>query len=358
MIASVTAQLLRVPLPSFMHDFGYQYINVPYITVRDSDGRRGTGFTYTLDAGASVVCAMVEEFIAPALEGTTVGDWDEVRGRVLASTRRLGATMFVAAISAVDIAIWDLRGVAAAAPLFELLGGSRRKVPFYGSGRSGQGMTVDELVQHSLGYLDEGFNGVKIAVGVHPIDADVARIAAVREALGESTRLMVDASERLTLADALNLGAQLETMGIYWFEEPLMAENVEGYAVLSRELSTPIATGEHFQEVGTFERYARETVTEFFQPDAALGGGVTTMIQVADVAALSDRRIAWHSLADLHIHLASSTAGSCYVEDFPILENIINDPLRPRDGTAIAPSRPGHGIQWDEGAITKFTVGA
>ncbi|WP_349902451.1 mandelate racemase/muconate lactonizing enzyme family protein [Parafrigoribacterium humi] len=357
MIARVTAQLLRVPLPLFMHGFGYQYVNVPYISVHDSDGRRGTGFTYTLDAGASVVCAMVDEVIAPALEGSTVDDWNDVRIRVLANTRRLGATTFIAAVSAVDIAIWDLRGVATGLPLVELLGGSHREVLFYGSGRSGQDLTTDELVQHSLDYLDEGFNGVKLGVGVHSIDTDVSRIATVREALGESTPLMVDASERFTRTEALDLGGQLEGMGVQWFEEPLMSEDVEGYALLARELGTSIAAGEHFQEVDTFERYARETGTEIFQPDAALGGGITAMLKVAAVAAGSGRRIAWHSLADLHIHLASSTAGSCYVEDFPILENIIGDPLRPKDGAAIAPSRPGHGIRWDAGAIREFTVG-
>lgn len=355
-ISSVRARLLVVPLPAAMRYFGYDSISVPFVEVVDADGRRGTGFSYTLDAGASVVCDMVRAVVGPALVGRTVDDWGAVRADVLATTRRLGATTFVAAVSAVDIAVWDLRAQAVGVPLAELLGAGDRQVPFYGSGRSGQRMTIDELVQHSLDYVDEGFDGVKVAIGALPPEADLERVDAVRDAVGANARVMVDASERLVLAEALWLGERLDDLDIHWFEEPMPAERVADYGVLSRAIRTPVATGEHFQQVEAFERYLAETATVFYQPDAALGGGITAMLEVARAVELAERPIAWHSLADLHVHLAASTPASVYVEDFPILANIIAEPLRPVNGVAAVPARPGHGIRWDDDAIDAFAV--
>jgi L-alanine-DL-glutamate epimerase-like enolase superfamily enzyme len=353
-IESVDARLLVVPLPPAMTYFGYQSINVPFVTIRDTDGIEATGFTYTLDAGANIVCRMVEEVVAPALVGTFPDEWQSTRSSLLSSTRRLGATAFVAALSAVDIAVWDLRGLRENRPLYALLGGSTKDVPFYGSGRSGDRMTTDELVRHSQEYLGDGFDAVKIGIGVGEPARDVARVRAVRDAIGEGHRLMVDAAERLSVADALWIGKRLEEFDLYWFEEPLLAEDVQGYSMLADRLSIPIATGEHFQQSSTFERYFRETGVAIYQPDAALGGGITEMLTVAELARANHRPLAWHSLADLHVHIASCAPTTRYIEDFPILDRVIADPLRPSGGVAVAPSRPGHGIVWDRDAVEAY----
>lgn len=356
-IVSVETRLLAVPLPPFMRAFGYETINVPFVTIRDSDGAEGTGFTYTLDAGASSVCAMIDDVVAPALIGSTEGGWAHVYSGILERTRRLGATAFVAAVSAVDIAVWDLRGAVTGLPLWRLLHGERRPIRFYGSGRSGQGNSLDELVQSSLDYLSEGFAAVKISVGALPAHEDGRRVAAVREAVGPEAELMIDASERLAPEEALELGRRLDEIGLVWFEEPLRAEDVDGYRFLAQRLRVPLATGEHFQQSQTLARYLRDTDVSYYQPDAALGGGVTGMIAATSLLETARRSIAWHSLADLHVHLATAATGTRYIEDFPILDRILAEPLRPRNGVAEAPERPGHGIRWDRQAVDDFTVG-
>ncbi|HEY0247155.1 MAG TPA: mandelate racemase/muconate lactonizing enzyme family protein [Gryllotalpicola sp.] len=355
-IDAVDVRLLAVPLPAYMHGSGYRSINVPFVTLRDSDGRAATGFCYSLDIGTQLVCDMVEKVIGPAIVGRTAAEWDAVADEVAAGTRRLGATVFTAALSAVDIAVWDLRGLTAATPIATLLGHAGGPVPFYGSGRGGHNFDVEELVLQSLSYVADGFAAVKLSVGALPPDADTARVRAVREALGPAVPMMVDASERLTLPEALALGRRLDEFGLVWFEEPLLAEDLDGYRILSTSLATPIATGEHIQQLEVFARYLRETAVGFLQPDAALGGGITRMVRVAALAEAHHRPLAWHSLADLHVHLAAAFGGTAYIEDFPILDGIIAEPLRPEGGLARPPRRPGHGIRWDHEAIERHTA--
>jgi L-alanine-DL-glutamate epimerase-like enolase superfamily enzyme len=354
-VESVRVQLLEVPLRPYMRYTGYDVINIPFVTVRDTDGAESSGFTYTLDDGAAMVCHMVSEVVGPALVGRSISEWDAVRRQIETATRRLGAHVFTAALSAVDIAVWDLRGIRAGMPLFALLGGKLRSVPFYGSGRGGRNATIAEVVSQSTAYLEDGYCGVKFGVGGRDRTEDLDRMAAVRHAVG-TAELMVDASERLSRDNALWLGRRCEELSFRWIEEPLPAEDVSGYAALASELNVPVATGEHLQGRGMFERYLRETAVATYQPDAALGGGVTEMIAVAELAAVAGRSLAWHSLADLHIHLAVCAAGTEYVEDFPILAEIIAEPLAPVKGRATPSGNPGHGIVWDRARIASAST--
>jgi L-alanine-DL-glutamate epimerase-like enolase superfamily enzyme len=357
MVASVVARILAVPLPSFMHGFGYQSVNMPFVEIYDSNGVVGTGFTYTLDIGATVVKTMVDDVIAPALIGRPLSDWEEGKRTIIALTRRLGATAFTAALSAVDIAIWDLRAKLAGEPLYQLLGGVSRAVPLYGSGRSGQGFSTTELIELSLGYVEDGFAGVKIAIGAHPIDVDVARVTAVREALPEHIPVMVDGSERYSYAQALEFACKASHLGLLWFEEPMLAEKVFEYRQLAQTSPIPIATGEHFQGLAQLQRYLAETGIAFYQPDAALGGGIDVMLEMARaIGRQPEIAIGWHSLGDLHAHLASAVPATTWLEDFPIFERVIASPLRPIAGKVSPPERPGHGIIWDEDALAAYTL--
>ncbi len=355
-IESVRAALIAVPLPTYMRSTGYDVVNVPFVTIRDSDGTVSTGFCYTLNDGASAIGHMISEVIAPALVGRTCSDWQAVRSQIITGTRRLGAHLFTAALSCVDIAVWDLRATRAGVPLFSLLGGAARSVPMYGSGRSGRHGTLTELVSEAARCLQEGYSGFKLSIGRRERHEDLARVAALRQGLGPSATLMTDAGERLTLDDALWLGPRCKELGVSWVEEPLPAEDIDGYITLSDTLDIAIATGEHFQGRAAFRQYVARTGVDIYQPDAALGGGISEMMAIAGLVADAGRMLAWHSLPDLHIHLAVSTPNTRYVEDFPLLRGIIANPLTPVDGLVAPSGRPGHGIAWDWEAIARMQV--
>ena len=246
-----------MPLDRQLRAYGSGVVNVVRVVIVDSDGAKATGFTYTLGLGAVVVCRMVDEIIGPALIGLRTSDWDRQRDQLSNGTRRLGRSVFAPALSAVDIAIWDLRGLQADRPLYALLGGSSGAVPIYGSGRGSNSLELDELVQHTLGYLRDGYPAVKVRAGARSVEDDLHRLRVVRGAVGDKVRLMVDCNEQLDLPGALWLGRRLAELGYYWLEEPLIAEDLDGHAVLAEQLEIPIAVGEHLVGRREFAQHLR-----------------------------------------------------------------------------------------------------
>lgn len=353
-ITDVRSELLLVPLEPRLRAYGSDVVSIVRVLLRDSDGATATGFTYTLGAGAGIVCRMVDELIGPAIVGSRTDDWDEHRRRLAADTRRLGRSVFAPALSAVDIAVWDLRGIQADQPLYAVLGGTPRAVPIYGSGRGSNSLGLDELVEQSLGYLRDGYPAVKVRAGARSPSEDLERLRAVRDAVGDAVPLMVDCNEQLTLADALWLGRRLSDLGYRWIEEPLIAEDVGGHAELAAHLDVPVAVGEHLVGRYEFAHHLRTTPIGIYQPDAALTGGVTEAVRIADLAEAGNRSVNFHSLPELHIHLAVRSPNACYVEDFGILNGVLADVLAPQDGVVVPPERSGHGIVWDSGAVSRF----
>jgi L-alanine-DL-glutamate epimerase-like enolase superfamily enzyme len=354
-IERVHASLLRVPLDRRMRAYGSDTVSVLFVRVVDVDGSEGTGFTYTLNEGLESVRTMVDATIGPLTIGTDPEDWDATRNSIARQTRRLGPDAAVPALSAVDIAIWDLRAQRAGLPLFALLGRSRTEVPMYGSGRSSNRLSVDELVAGTVSYVDDGLTAVKLRVGAREPDQDVSRVAAVRAAVGDRIVLMVDANEQLTPAAATDLARGLEPLGLAWIEEPFPAEDVLAHAALHATGGIPVAVGEHLASAAHFAEYARERAAGIWQPDAALGGGITGMLEVAALAHDHGIPLAYHSLPELNVHLAMGDPAAVWVEHFPILDPLIAEPLPVDGGVVTAPDRTGHGIRWDAEAIRALT---
>jgi L-alanine-DL-glutamate epimerase-like enolase superfamily enzyme len=354
-ITDVRTELLVVPVEPRLRAYGSDVVNLVRVLVRDADGACGTGFTYTLGAGAGVVCRMIDDLIGPAIIGGRTDEWDDHRSRIAAGTRRLGRSVFTPALSAVDIAVWDLRGLQTNQPLYAVLGGQARAMPIYGSGRGSNGLELDELVEQTLGYLSDGYPAVKVRAGARSPEADLERLRAVRAAVGDDVPLMVDCNEQLTLPDALWFGRRLADLGFRWLEEPLIAEDIEGHAVLAAQLDVPIAVGEHLVGRYEFAHHLRTTPIGIYQPDAALTGGIGEAMRIAALAEAGNRTINFHSLPELHVHLAAVCPNACYVEDFGILNGVLGEVLKPHDGSVEPPERSGHGIVWDTDAVRSFT---
>jgi L-alanine-DL-glutamate epimerase-like enolase superfamily enzyme len=355
-IGAVEAVLLHVPLDRAMQAYGSSIVSVVLATVRDEEGRVGTGFTYTLNQGATVVTSMIVDVLAPLVVGTELDDWPATVAGVKKQTRRLGPAVFVPALSALDIAVWDLKAVEANLPLYALLGRQRTTAAMYGSGRSSNSLSLHELVAGCMSYVDIGLSAIKLRIGARSPDEDGDRIRRVREAVGTDVTLMVDCNEQLSRSQAISLIPFLEECGIDWIEEPFPAEDVIAHAELAHATFIPIAAGEHLVGRHQFAEYLREGAATVWQPDAALTGGVTTALEVAELAADSGIPIAYHSLPELNVHLTMGDANVRWVEHFPILDPILTSPLVPADGLVTAPNGAGHGMEWDRDAIRFHTV--
>jgi L-alanine-DL-glutamate epimerase-like enolase superfamily enzyme len=355
-IARLDTRSVRVPLRSARGGSGATQFDVVLVTLTDTDGTTGTGFTFALAGGMEAAAAIIDVTYRPEVLHTELLDWGRTWERLWSIAHSLGRGVALSALSALDIAVWDLRARAAGLPLYRLLGAVRDAIPAYGSGRATNLMNVDELIEGTLSYVAEGFRAVKLRAGGRPLEEEVARMTAVREAVGPEIRLMVDCNERLEFAGALWFGRHLEELGFYWYEEPLRSDDVAGHTRLAAKLRVAIAGGEHLQGRYEFVDYLRHDAASVLQPDAPLVGGITEFLRIATVADAFGANISPHFLPELHIHLGLAAQACIYIEHFPLLDELLAETLAVTDGQMRAPDRPGHGILWDADAIERYKL--
>ncbi|MGP3937852.1 mandelate racemase/muconate lactonizing enzyme family protein [Nonomuraea sp. KM88] len=354
-IDRVATRLAVVPLGAARGGSGATSLQVLHVTVHDVEGETGTGFTYALTGGIEAARAILDDLYGPRVVGADPLTWDRHWHELRAATHRLGGGVATAALSALDIAVWDLRARAAGLPLYRFLGAHRESVPIYGSGRATHQMTDEELVAGALAYAGEGYDAIKLRAGALGLERDVARVAAVREAVGPAVRIMVDCNERLDLAQAQRLGRRLDDLDVSWLEEPLPSHDVAGHALLAARCPIPIAAGEHLQGPHAFKQYLDQGAASILMPDAPLAGGITAWNRIAVLAEASSVAVSPHFLPELHVHLAAATKTATYVEHFPLLDDLLLETLTPAGGSVAPPSRPGHGLRWNPDALDRYS---
>ncbi|MGH3243720.1 MAG: mandelate racemase/muconate lactonizing enzyme family protein [Spirillospora sp.] len=353
-IAEVRTRVARVPLGAGRGGSGATRVDLLLVTVTDDEGASGTGFTYALTGGVEAVHALTAGLVRELALGTRLDHWPATWQEIWSRTHRLGRGVALPALSAVDIAVWDLRARRARQPLYRFLGAHRDRVPIYGSGRATHAMSADELIEGAKAYVAEGYGAVKLRVGARPAEEDVERVTAVRAALGDRIRIMVDCNERLDLPTALWLGRRLADLGVYWMEEPLVSDDIAGHAQLAERAGLPIAVGEHLHGRFEFAAYLRAEAASVLQPDVPLTGGITEWLRIAAIAEPFGAVLTPHFLPELHTHLALAVPNCPIVEHFPLIDDVLTETITVDDGHAVPPERPGHGIRWDPDALDRY----
>jgi L-alanine-DL-glutamate epimerase-like enolase superfamily enzyme len=352
-IRDVDARLYRVPLPATLSDAIHGPMpDFELITVRvDTDqGLEGLGYTYTVGHGGIAIRALIGHELRPLLAGAdpraVEQAWDRMR-RNLDWVGRGGVGAF--AISAVDTALWDIKGKAAGEPLWRLLGGGSPRVPAYAGGID-LCLTQDELRTQTRRFLDAGFRAIKVKVGRARLAEDIERVAMVREMAGPSVTLMADANTRWDTGRAIRAARALNQFDLLWLEEPTAPEDVEGHARIASEGGIPLATGENLHTVAEFDRMIRHGRIAFAQPDLSNMGGITAWLKVAHIAQSGHMPVTSHGVHDLHVHLLAAVPNASYLEVHGFgLGRFQRVPLEFDEGLAVAPDRPGHGVElsWD-----------
>jgi L-alanine-DL-glutamate epimerase-like enolase superfamily enzyme len=353
-IAAVESKHVVVPLGSGRGGSGATEVEVILVDVQTKEGVTGTGFSFALTGGGGAIKALIDQTLKDVVIGKDILEWERVWSELYNKTHRLGRGVSLPAISALDIAVWDLKAKAQNLPLYSLLGKKKESVFIYGSGRATHNMNIDQLVEGSLSYVKEGFTSVKLRAGQLGLHEDLKRIRAVREAVGDGIQLMVDCNERLTYADALWFGRKLEELDIYWMEEPVSSDDIASHKRLAEKLNVSIAVGEHLQGRFEFVNYIQNEAASIFQPDCPLVGGITEWKRIATISEAFGISISPHFLPELHIHLAASTDNCISIEHFPLIDDLLESTLEIEDGYAKLPSSPGIGMQWDEEKIKFF----
>ncbi len=343
------------------------------VEIATSDGV-GTGYAYAGTNAGRFLAGAVEDLLRPVLLGAAADDinrlWESMYQENLLVGRR-GALL--RAMSAVDIALWDLRAKACGVPLAVLLGGTvDRPVPAYASGgyyRPDDGPYDQAVAREIAANQEAGFTDHKIKVGGLPLKEDVARVAAAAEAIAGHGRLALDANNAYrSVGDAVRAARAFERAageaGLWWFEEPLSPDNIDGHAELARILETPVATGEIHQTRWEFAQLIEQDAADLLQPDVGVLGGIGEWLRVAHAAETFGLQIAPHWHANLHAQLAAAVSNVLTIEHFDLGKDIYNferllteeTRLQVRDGAAHLSERPGIGIEFDEKAVAEYEM--
>lgn len=326
------------------------------VTVRTDDGLSGTGYSYTIGTGGTAVVAMLRDYLIKGLIGLDARDVDGIWQRMRASTRATTVGVITSlAMAAADTALWDLRCLRAGEPLWRLAGGAQAGVPVYDTEGGWLNLPPEEIVENALAARAAGMRGMKLKVG-RPLAEDAARLAAVREAVGDDFELMVDANQAFTGQEALRRAKTYEPLDIAWFEEPLPADDLAAHAHLARATTVPIAVGESMYSAQRFAAYLAAGAASIVQVDAARIGGITPWLKVAHLAESFNVPVAPHFLMELHVSLAAAVPHGRYVEHIPQLGKIIHNGLVPSGGVVTPPEEPGIGIDWDFDVIDNLAI--
>jgi len=351
LIRSADVRLYHIPLAEILVDAkhgDHTLFELVVVTIELEDGRTGTGYSYTGGKGGVAIAAMIETDLVPMLTGRDAEQIDELYDEMfwhIHYVGRGGISSF--AISAVDIALWDLRGKITGQSLSQMAGGADTRCRAYCGGID-LNFSLPKLLDNISGYLSRGYNGVKIKVGQPELKTDIERVAAVRKLIGDDVSFMVDANYSLSVPEAIEAAHAFADYGILWFEEPIEPDLYDDYAKIATATSVPLAMGENLHTHHEFHQACSRSSLSYLQPDASNCGGITGFLRAAEIGRQHDITICSHGMQELHVSLLSGLGSSGWLEvhSFPI-EHYTKRPLVIKDAHAIAPQTAGTGVEFD-----------
>ncbi|KPA20295.1 Mandelate racemase [Shimia sp. SK013] len=320
----------------------------PILTIFDSDGACGTGYSYTIGTGGPSVMALLEHTLLPRLIGQDADRIDGIWRDLLYATHATAVGAITSlALAAIDTALWDLRCRKQNLPLWKAAGGSRDHIPLYSTEGGWLHLSTETLVEDALAMQGQGFKGSKIKIGRPHISEDAERLAAVRDAVGPGYEILTDGNQGFTLSEAIRRAKMLEEHGVGWFEEPLKADDVAAHRELAGRTSVPIAVGESMYSLSQFKDYLQAGAASIVQVDVARIGGITPWLKVAHLAEAFNVMVCPHFLMELHLPLVCAVPNAKWLEYIPQLDGITEETMRIENGMAHVSNDPGLGITWD-----------
>jgi len=321
-------------------------------------GLTGIGLTFFGGALTPALKAAVD-----GLAALLIGD-DPMQTEAIAAKARRAAGgsgpggLFTLALSAIDIACWDLKGKALGRSVAALLGGLRDRVPTYASGALMRPHPIDYLAKAGPRLRDMGFRQMKMQCGSEPtVAASVERVRVMREAIGPDVDLMCDINQLWSVNHAIEVGRRIEPYHLFWLEDPTAHDDFAGLARIADNLVTPIAAGEYHYGIVPFRHMLEARSIDVVMIDLLRVGGITQWMKVAGMAEAFNLPVVSHLVPELHVHLIAAIPHGLTVEYMPWTLRLYEETPRLEHGHLIVPDTPGLGLAFDQAALKRYQVG-
>ena len=345
--------------------------------VSTDEGIQGLGEAFYFGGPAGIAAQIIDQALGPLLVDRDPFDTGVIWDLLYSRTRDQGMKgVTISAISAVDIALWDIKGKGLGLPVFKLLGGAYRdRAKVYATGLyepQNAPSIIDALTEEASGYKEAGFCGVKLKVG-YGIDTDLHYVKAIREAIGDDLYLMVDANHAYNAPEAIRLARKMERYDVYWFEEPVPPEDLDGYLEIKRNSSILLAGGECEYTRYGFRELINRRVVDILQPDLCAAGGFTEMTKIVAMASAANLPVMPH-VWGTNVGLAASLQCFAALPHFPdrrfpaepffecdrsphpLRDGVTVEKFAIEDGYLSIPDRPGLGVELDVEFVEKHAI--
>jgi L-alanine-DL-glutamate epimerase-like enolase superfamily enzyme len=362
-VAGLDAAVYVVPTdaPEADGTLAWDKTTLVLVTAR-AGGQQGIGWSYTAAAAAQVVTGILSEVVT-GRNALDVAGANEAMTRALRNVGRPGIGAM--ALSAADIALWDLKARLLSCPVAGLIGRTRDDVPVYGSG----GFTTydDARTREQLsGWVDKDrIPRVKIKIGESwggSESRDLDRVALAREVIGPDTELYVDANGGYSTGQAVRMAHQMDDFGVTWFEEPVSSQDLEGLAVIRKQVRPDVTAGEYSWTLADSARLLAAEAVDCLQLDVTRCGGITEFLRGAALAAAHNVQVSGHCAPNLHAQVAVAVPNLRHLEyfhDHQRIERMLFDGTLDPDGGALTPDpdRPGLGLELRSADAERYREG-
>lgn len=325
------------------------------LTVDDGIDAFGLAFAWN-DRQVKSLKASIDD-LEYLIIGQDVFRWAEAWQRLYNGTRHMGHHGYgIYALAAIDTALWVLRAKALGMPLAHLLGGFRERVPAYASHMLFRNWSIDELQKDAASLVKQGFRAMKMNMGDKPFKAEIERLKAVREAVGEDIDILIDVNWAWTVAETIKIGREIERYQAYWIEDPLDSDDPDQLSQVSQALGVPLAAGETYCTKYEFRNLIEKRAADILIIDLQRVGGITEWLKVATVAETWNLPVASHLFHDFSMHLIAAIPNGLFVEYMPWWDVIYQEPPQVKDGYIEIPKVAGLGFDLDPEALKKYEL--
>ncbi len=346
---------LAKPIATAIHRM--QSVGCVLLELKTDQGLTGESYVFTLNGVRLKSLGEMLDSFSESVSGRDPHDLTAIGDEIWGRLNPIGHAGFgIAALCAIDTACWDLVGKGAGQPLHRLFGACRDRIWTYASGSLWLSQSIDEIVSEAGGLVDAGFRAMKIRLGSARIADDVARVAAVRDAVGPDIELLTDANQGLDVKHAIRLGRALERHDVRWFEEPVAYNDLAGNAEVRTSVGIDIAGGETEYTRFGMKNILDARAVDVLMPDLQRVGGISEMRRVAAIASGYHVPISPHLFTEHSLCIAGSEPGCISLEHMPWFSPLFNETLEIEDGYLLMPDRPGVGFTFDRQAVASLQV--